>query len=63
MLTIFVVVVTIALGIVLASIITTALMFVLMGNPKVIDWTMNYYMKVLDKTAKYFEDKEDLGAN
>ena len=47
---------------VLASIITPVIMFKLMGNPKVMDWFMNYYIKAMDKVVKHFEEKEDLGA-
>ena len=47
---------------VLASIITPVIMIKLMGNPKVMNWIMNYYIKTMDKVIKHFEEKEDLGA-
>lgn len=47
----------------LASVIATVGLFALMGNGKFMTWFVKWYMKVLEKSVKNFEDSfEDLGA-
>lgn len=42
---------------ILASVLLTVAVFALMTNAKVMRWLANYYMKVMEKTFKNFEDK------
>ena len=42
---------------VLASVLLTVAVFALMTNVRVMRWLTNYYMKVMEKTFKNFEDK------
>lgn len=47
-------------AILLAGVISTVVLFKLMGNAKFVKWLMNYYMKQLEQSMKAFEDLEEV---
>lgn len=56
MMNLLVLTVSFTLAILLSGVIFTVAMFALMGNGRVIKWLMEYYMKQIEKSMKYFED-------
>ena len=55
--------VSITVAILLAGVISTVIMFKLMGNEKVVKWLMNYYMKQFENSFKAIENYEpEMGA-
>ena len=50
------------LAILLAGIISTIILIKLMGNQKFINWLMNHYMVMIEKSFNSFDDDlKDLG--
>lgn len=47
-------------AILLAGVISTVVLFKLMGNKKFVKWLMNYYMKQIEQSMKAFEDLEEV---
>ena len=57
--------ISITLAILLAGVLSTVIMFKLMGNAKFVKWMMNYYMKVIETSVESL-DKEfskDMASN
>lgn len=48
--------VSFTVAILLAGVLSTVIMFKLMGNAKFVKWLMNYYMKVIEKSVEDLED-------
>lgn len=48
--------VSFTVAILLAGVLSTVIMFKLMGNAKFVKWLTNYYMKVIEKSVEDLED-------
>lgn len=48
--------VSFTVAILLAGVLSTVIMFKLMGNAKFVKWLMNYYMKVIEKSVEDLDD-------
>ena len=49
--------VSFTVAILLAGVISTVVMFKLMGNAKFVKWFMNYYMSIIEKSVENLEDE------
>lgn len=50
----------ITVGVLMASVIATVLLFTLMSNTKFMVWLTNYYLKVIEKSCENFEKKSGI---
>lgn len=50
-------------AILLAGVISTVVLFKLMGNEKILKWLMEFYMKQIERSVKAFDDdlSEEVG--
>lgn len=49
--------VSFTVAILLSGVISTVVMFKLMGNPKVVKWFMNYYMNLIEKSVEGLDEE------
>ena len=49
--------VSFTVAILLAGVISTVVMFKLMGNAKFVKWFMNYYMSIIEKSVEGLEEE------